>query len=97
MAYFGGSAKPFSHKIIENINRSSSENCSTTLLDPTKVKIKDISKGENLYEAPEDGRIDTLSLAVYHEKSSMLVEKKIELHVDNKHPPALEYIQKIAA
>lgn len=31
------------------------------LLNNEKLKTKDISNGENLSEAPKDGRLDTLS------------------------------------
>lgn len=40
--------------------RSSSENHTMALFDPKTIKTKDASKGENLSEAPEDGRFDIL-------------------------------------
>ena len=92
VAYFGEGAKSFSHKIMENINRSSSENHSVALLDSKKVKIKDVSKGENLFEAPEDGRLDTLPLALYHEKSSMLVEKTIPANLGTEEQPKIIHL-----
>lgn len=48
------------------------------LLDHEKVKGKDISSGENLYEVPEGGRIETLPLKSYQERSPMWVEVTIQ-------------------
>lgn len=74
MAYFGEGAKPFSHKNLKiNNKRYYSENYTMTLLDHEKVKRKYVSEGENLSKVLEDGKIDTLPLTSYHERSLMLV------------------------
>ena len=64
MAYFGESTLPSSRKNENhgkkkknNKNRSLGENRKVPL-DQEKVKIKDVSKGENLFKASEDGRLD---------------------------------------
>ena len=47
--------KYLSHKIKKKKNRrSNGENHIVAVLEPKKVKIKDVSKGENLSEALED-------------------------------------------
>lgn len=43
------------------------------VLDLEKVKIKNMSNGENLSEAPKDGIFETF-LEYYHERSSVLLE-----------------------
>ena len=52
---------------------SNGENHIVVVLEPKKVKPKDVSKGENLFEAPEDGILDMLT-SHFQEQSSVLIE-----------------------
>ena len=52
--------KYLSHKIKKKNRRSDGENHIVAVSEPKKVKIKDVSKGENLSEAPEDEIFDAL-------------------------------------
>ena len=53
--------KYLSHKIKKKKNRrSDGENHIVAVLEPKKVKTKDVSKGENLSEAPKDEIFDAL-------------------------------------
>ena len=53
--------KYLNHKIKKKKNRrSDAENHIVAVSEPKKVKIKDVSKGENLSEAPEDEIFDAL-------------------------------------
>lgn len=68
--YFGEGVRPSSRKKI-NIKTKygyHGENHVVVLFDPKKVKRKDVSKGENLSEASEDGRFNTLPMTTYEEK-----------------------------
>ena len=66
--------KYLSHKIKKKKNRrSDGENHIVVVSEPKKVKTKDVSKGENLSEAPEDEIFHALP-SHFQEKSSMLVE-----------------------
>lgn len=94
MAYFGESANPFSHKNIKIINRSNGENHSVAVLDPKIVKRNDASDGENLSEAPDDGRIDTLPNYLYREQSAILIESIVPLNIGTEESPR---ILKVAA
>lgn len=49
-------------------------------LDHKKVKIKDASDGENLFKAPNDGRLDTL-LEHFHEQSPILIEPTQSINI----------------
>jgi len=73
-AYFGESAKPFSHKNIKIKERSNGENRSAVVLDHQNSKNKDVSNGENLLEVPKDGRLDPLPNLTHQERSSILIE-----------------------
>lgn len=42
-------------------------------LDQSKEKLNDVSNGENLFEVPKDGRIDTLP-EYFQERSIILIE-----------------------
>jgi len=57
--YFGDSTPPSSHKSENEKKRSPGENWKAPL-DHKKVKIKDVSEGENLFEEPKDGGLDVL-------------------------------------
>ena len=52
--------KYLSHKIKKKNRRSDGENQSVAVLEPKKVKIKDVSKSENLSEVPIDEIFDAL-------------------------------------
>ena len=53
--------KYLSHKIKKKKNRrSDGENHIVVVSKPKKVKIKDVSKGENLFEVPNDEIFDAL-------------------------------------
>ena len=53
--------KYLSHKIKKKKNRrSDGENHIVAVSEPKIVKIKDVSKGENLSEAPKDEIFDAL-------------------------------------
>lgn len=70
-----GGAKSLSHKSEKKKKRSNAENQLIALtLDQEKVKRKDVSDGENLFDAPEDGRFDTL-IGYFQERSSILIEQ----------------------
>lgn len=51
------------------------------LSSPEKVKRKDVFEGENLSEAPKDGRLNIFPMASYEEKSSMFVEETIKTNI----------------
>lgn len=85
MAYFGEGVGSSSHKNVKIKTNQGfyGENHIVALSDPKKVKRKDVSKGENLSEAPEapeDGRLDIFSTSD-EEKSSMLVEETIKTNI----------------
>ncbi|GLJ21626.1 hypothetical protein SUGI_0402520 [Cryptomeria japonica] len=88
MAYFGEGVGPSSRKNVKiRTNQGSyGENHTVALSDPKKVKRKDVSEGENLSEAPEDGRLDILPSS-YEEKSSMLVEETIKTNIGTEEVP----------
>ncbi|GLJ55837.1 hypothetical protein SUGI_1198920 [Cryptomeria japonica] len=88
MAYFGEGVGPSSRKNVKiRTNQGSyDENHTVALSDPKKVKRKDISEGENLSEAPEDGRLNILPTS-YEEKSSMLVEETIKTNIGTEEVP----------
>lgn len=66
--------KYLSQKIKRRKNRcSDGENHIVTVSKPKIVKIKDVSKGENLSEAPKDEILDML-LSHFQERSSVLIE-----------------------
>lgn len=88
VAYFGEGVGPSSHKNvkIKTNQESYGENHTVALSDPKKVKRKDVSEGENLSEAPKDGRLDILP-ASYEENSSMLVEETIKTNIGTEEVP----------
>lgn len=53
------------------------------ILDHKKVKTKDISNGENLLEAPNDERLDTLPKH-YQERSPFLIEPTQSINIDTE-------------
>lgn len=53
-------------------------------LDPKREKGNDISKGENLTEAPKDERSDTLPDYLYREESAILIEPTIPINIDTE-------------
>ena len=88
MAYFDESANPFSHKKLKIINRSNGENHIVVVLNLKIVKIKEISKGENLSEASKDERIETLPNYLYWEQSTILIEPIVPINIgkeDSQH------------
>ena len=52
---------------------SDDENHYVAVSEPKKVKRKDVSKGENLFEAPEDEVLDSLP-SYFQDRSSVLIE-----------------------
>ena len=87
MAYFGESTPSSSHKIEKitrkDTSRSLGENRKAPL-DHEKEKIKDISEGENLSEAPKDGRLDT---PPFKEISALLIEMTKEINLGTPNNP----------
>lgn len=76
-AYFGEAILSFSHKsenekIKNENNRSSLENWKTPA-DHEKVKIKDVSEGENLFEVPKDEGLDCIPID--RERLPFLIEE----------------------
>ena len=66
--------KYLSHTIKRKKNkRSDAENHIVAVSEPKKVKIKDVSKGGNLFEAPEDEIFDALR-SHFQERSLVLIE-----------------------
>lgn len=72
---------------MKSNNVSFGENHNVTLSNPKKVKRKDTFDNENLSEAPEDGRFNTLPIKLYEEKSSMLIEETIKTNIGTKEVP----------
>lgn len=60
--------------------RSDGENHSMAISDQEKVKTKSIWNGENLSEAPEDGRFDTLP-EHFQERSKFLIEPTQSINI----------------
>ena len=62
---------------------SDGENHYVAVSEPKKVKSKDVPKGENLSEAPEDELLDSLP-SYFQDRSSVLIEptKAINLGMD---------------
>lgn len=92
VAYFDKNSKPFSHKNITIKNGSSSENHIAALLDPKIAKIKDESNGENLSEAPEDGRFGILPFSTNQERTSILVEETKEINLGTAKNPHIIHL-----
>ncbi|GLJ53608.1 hypothetical protein SUGI_1143590 [Cryptomeria japonica] len=90
--YFGADAKPFSCKNITIKHGSSSENHTMALFDPTKVKRKSISNGENLFEVPEDEGFDILPASTQHERSMILIKETKEYNVGTPENPHLIHL-----
>lgn len=86
-SYFEADAKPFSCKNITIKHGSSSENHTVALFDPTKVKIKSVSNGENLSEASEDERFDILPASTQQERSTIIIEETKEYNVGTLETP----------
>ncbi|GLJ16865.1 hypothetical protein SUGI_0290680 [Cryptomeria japonica] len=91
-AYFGADAKPFSCKNITIKHGSSGENHTVALFDPTKVKRKSVSNGENLFEAPEDEGFDILLANAQQERSTILIEETKEYNVGTPENPHLIHL-----
>lgn len=73
--------KPFIRKNIIIKIGSSSENHIVALVETKRVKTKDISKGENIFEAPEDGRFDSLPCRTNQERLSIFIEETKEINL----------------
>ncbi|GLJ21183.1 hypothetical protein SUGI_0387850 [Cryptomeria japonica] len=91
-AYFRADAKPFSCKNITIKHGSCSENHTVALFDPTKVKRKSVSNGENLYEAPEDEGFGILPANAQQERSMILIEETKEYNVETPKNPHLIHL-----
>ena len=65
--------KYLSHKIKRKNKRSNGENHIVVVSEPKKVKNKDVSKGENLPEVPEDEILGSLP-SYFQDRSSVLIE-----------------------
>ena len=63
-----------------------------TLLDNEKDKIKDVSSGENLLEALEEGELDLPFRSLPPKKSSILNEDTILVNLVTKDNPQITYI-----
>lgn len=81
------SAKLSSHKIeIKQGKRPSAENHFMATLDQSGGKIKGVSDGENLLEAPENGKFDTLP-AYFLERSTILIEPTKAVNIGTSKDP----------
>ena len=88
--------KYLSHKIRKKKNRRSGENHIVAVLKPKKVKTKDVSKGENLSEVPEDEIFDALP-SHFQERSSVLIEPTQEINLGTKeHPHVIHLAQSLS-
>lgn len=63
-----------------------------TLLDPKVIKIKDKSNGENLSEAPEDGRFYIIPFNTNKERTSILVEETKEINLGTTRTPHMIHL-----
>jgi hypothetical protein len=61
---------------------SHGENHFMVVLDHEKVKIKSISNGENLFEAPKDGKFDTLPKN-FQKISKFLIEPTQSININD--------------
>lgn len=93
-AYFGGEIVSSSHEIKkDNVKirmRSPRENYYVVLSDPEKRKIKEKSKGENLFEVLEDGGFN-LPIFEYQEKSALLFEEAKPINAGIAKTPKITY------
>lgn len=51
------------------------------VLDLEREKENDVSKGENLTEAPKDERSDTLPNYLYREELAILIEPTVPINI----------------
>ncbi len=56
-----------------------------------KVKNKDVSKGKNLFEAPNDGILGSLP-SYFQERSSVLIEPTQPINLGTKEAPKITYL-----
>jgi hypothetical protein len=82
--------KIFFKKKIEET--SSSENSFGALLDEEKDKIKDVSSGENLLEALEEGEVEFPFRSLPPENPSILNEDTIPVNLGIVDNPQITYI-----
>ncbi|MFA1657821.1 hypothetical protein ACDX31_27220, partial [Klebsiella quasipneumoniae] len=89
--------KYLSHKIKKKKNRrSDGENHIVAVSEPKIVKIKDVSKGENLSEAPEDEIFDALP-SHFQERSSVLIEPTQAINLGTEeHPHMIHLAQSLS-
>jgi len=90
--YFREFFPPSSRKSDKNEKNKNKKNSSLgenrkAPLNHEKLKIKDISKGENLFEVPKDGGLD--SLPIDREKSTLLIEGSKEVNLGTKDNPRI--------
>lgn len=71
--------------------RSLSENHTMTLSDPKIVKRKDVSEGENIYQAPKDEGFNIPLSAMHREKSVVLEKKETLVNVGTKEAPKITF------
>ena len=89
--------KYLSHTIKKKKNRrSNGENHIMAVSEPKNVKTKDVSKGENLCEAPEDEIFDALP-SHFQERSLVLIEltQPINLGIE-EHPHMIHMAQSLS-
>ena len=89
--------KYLSHTIKKKKNRrSDGEKHIVELLEPKKVKIKDVSKGENLSKVPMDEIFDALP-SHFQERSSVLIEPTQPINFGTKeHPHIIHLAQSLS-
>ena len=84
--------KYLSQKIKRRKNRcSNGENHIVAVSEPKIVKIKDVSEGENLSEAPKDEILDTLPI-YFQERSSVLVEPTQPVNLGTEAAPQIIHL-----
>lgn len=63
-------------------------------MDPKKVKIKDVSNGENLFEAPEDEGFNLPLSALHREQPAILAKKCTSVNLGTNDKPQITYYAK---
>ena len=80
--------KYLSHKIKIKNKRLDGENHIVVVSRPKKSKNKDVSKGENLPEAPEDETLGSLP-SYFQDRSSVLIEPMRPINLGTKALPQI--------
>ena len=83
--------KYLSHKIKRKKKRSDGENHIVVVYKPKKVKNKDVSKGENLPEAPEDEILGSFP-SYFQDRSSVLIEPTQPINLGIEASPQIIHV-----